>query len=377
MMTTSLRSLAALVLCASPALALPDEIKTRDYTLKLEVVAENLQTPWGIAFVDADTLIVTEKPGRVRVIDQGRLSEPITGIPPVLDMGQGGLMAVSVDPDHANNGWVYLGYTQGVGDATTRGSNGLTRVVRGRIVDGAWTDQQVLWQADDRFYTRSGVHFGTRIVFDKEGVLYFSIGDRGAMQQAQDLTRPNGKIHRINRDGTIPADNPFAGRSDAYPSIFSYGNRNPQGLAFHPLTDELYATEHGPRGGDELNLIRAGINYGWPVISYGINYDGSKFTDLTEKEGLEQPVRQWTPSIAACGLDFVTGPMFPSWENQLLAGALAFQEVRRLKVEGTKVLEEEVIVKGLGRVRDVKVAPDGSIYLALNSPDVVVRLTRE
>ncbi len=225
-MTTSIRSIVLAAVLASSAWALPEEIKTRDYTLKVEVVAENLQTPWGIAFIDADTLIVTEKPGRLRVVDQGRVSEPITGIPPVLDMGQGGLMAVSVDPDYVNSGWVYLGYTQGVGDATTRGSNGMTRIVRGRIVDGAWTDQQVLWQADDRFYTRAGVHFGTRIVFDKEGVLYFSIGDRGAMQQAQDLSRPNGKVHRINRDGTIPSDNPFAGRSDAYPSAFSYGNRN-------------------------------------------------------------------------------------------------------------------------------------------------------
>lgn len=372
--------LAGVAMVSSPVCAqrIPDQLKTQDYNVKVETyVGSGLRNPWGIAFIDESTALVTEKGGNVRFIRNGRLGEPIENIPVSVDVGQGGMMAVSVDPDYANNGWVYLGYTHGRDGTAERRQPTMTRIVRGKIVDNKWTEEQVLFEAKKEHYRTGGVHFGVRIVFDKEGRLYFAIGDRGAQDMAQRLDVPNGKSHRINRDGSIPADNPYAGHNDAYPSIYSHGNRNIQGMAIHPQTDQLYATEHGPRGGDELNLILPGRNYGWPVITYGINYNGTKVSDLTEKEGMEQPVRQWTPSIAVCGLDFYTGSEFPKWENQLLVGSLAFQELRRVKVDGDKLVEEELLLKGAGRIRDVKVGPDGAIYLVLNSPDIILRLTAQ
>jgi glucose/arabinose dehydrogenase len=381
-MRLALLLVGTLLAVSSPALAqrnrdLPANIRTNSYTLKLDVVGRGLDNPWAIAWLDRDTIIVTEKPGTLRLIKGGKLSEPIAGTPVIRDVGQGGLLDVSVDPEYAQNGWIYLSYTHPRGDSTEGNAPTMTRVVRGKLSSDRtkWVDQQVLWEAKPEHYRGGGVHFGSRIVFDKQGLLYFSIGERGRQNDAQDVGLPNGKIHRINRDGSIPKDNPFVGRANAYASIWTYGHRNPQGMAFHPETDALYATEHGPRGGDELNLIGRGINYGWPVITYGINYNGTKITDLTEKEGMEQPVRQWTPSIAVCGLDFVTGKLLPKWENQLLVGALAFRELRRVKVEGGTVVDEEVILKDLGRVRDVQVGPDGAIYVVLNGPNVVIRLS--
>ncbi|HMO26051.1 MAG TPA: PQQ-dependent sugar dehydrogenase [Tepidisphaeraceae bacterium] len=372
--------LAGVAMVSSPVCAqrVPEQLKTQDYTVKVETwIDSGLRNPWGIAFIDENTALVTEKGGNVRFIRDGRLEEPIAGTPVSIDIGQGGMMAVSVDPEYATNGWVYLGYTHGRDGTDERRQPTMTRIVRGKIVDNRWTDEQVLFEAKPEHYRTGGVHFGVRIVFDKDGHLYFAIGDRGAQDQAQRLDVPNGKSHRIHRDGSIPADNPYAGRDDAYPSIYSHGNRNIQGMAIHPDTDQLYATEHGPRGGDELNLILPGRNYGWPVITYGINYNGSKITDLTEKEGMEQPIRQWTPSLAVCGLDFYTGSEFPRWQNQLLVGSLAFQELRRVKVDGDKLVEEELLLKGAGRIRDVKVGPDGAIYLVLNSPDIILRLTAQ
>lgn len=348
-----------------------DVLRTKDYSMNFEVVVgEGVRNPWGIAFVSATHALITEKGGNVRQLIDGKLGEPIEGIPASRSHGQGGMMAVSVDPEYATSGWVYLGYTQ-------ENPNGfLTRIVRGKIVDNRWTEQQVLWEGKAEHYSRAGVHFGTRIVFDKEGRLYFSIGDRGRQNEAQDVTRPNGKVHRINRDGSIPKDNPFVGRAGAYESIYSFGNRNPQGLAFHPVTGKLWATEHGPMGGDELNLIEAGKNYGWPVITYGKNYNGTIISNETHRDGMEQPAVQWTPSLAVCGLDFYTGDDFPKWQNTLLVGALAFQEVRKVTLDDAgKVVNQEVIVKNRGRVRDVKVAPDGAVWVLTNGPDRIVRLT--
>ena len=374
-------ALGFLTLCAVPNFAcagpLPEQVKTDDYAIQIETVATGLATPWGIAFVDAQNALVTEKRGTLRMIVNGKLlPEPVKGTPPVLDMGQGGLMEVAIDPDYAKgpaNAWVYLAYT----DALEDGKRGpaQTRIVRGKIVDGNWTNNQVIWEAPARFYSGAGVHFGCRIVFDKEGHLYFAIGDRGAQDQAQDLTRPNGKVHRINRDGTIPTDNPFLSRADAYKSIYSLGNRNIQGMSFHPTTGDLWAAEHGPRGGDELNHIQPGKNYGWPVITYGINYNGSPITDKTEAPGLEQPAVYWVPSIAVCGIDFYKGNLFPKWNNQLFVAALAAREVRRVEIDSAnKVVKQEIILDNIGRVRDVKTSPDGYLYLVMNDPDVVVRL---
>ena len=351
----------------------PETLKTEDYTLKVDVIASGLKDPWSIAFIDSTHALITEKSGRLRLWADGNLlPEPVKNIPVVNDDGQGGLMDVAIDPDYKKSGWVYLSYSHVQGDQEKGPS--MTRIVRGKIKGGAWSEQQVLFEAKPGDYRGGGVHFGCRIVFDKAGVMYFSIGERGNGVNAQDVTKPNGKVHRINRDGSIPADNPFVSRKDAYPSIYSFGNRNPQGLAIHPETDQVWATEHGPQGGDELNWIRPGINYGWPVITYGKEYSGKPVGQgITEKEGMEQPVHQWTPSPALCGLDFVRGDLFPKWKNNLLVGALKFQEVKRVVLKGTAYESEEVIVKNLGRVRDVVTGPDGAIYVVLEQS--IIRLS--
>ncbi len=347
--------------------------KTRLHTYRIETVAEGLREPWSIAWLPDGRALITEKVGRLRILKDGKLlSEPVRDIPESRPHGQGGLMAVAIDPQYEKEPWIYLGYTH-VSPRDPR--RFMTRIVRGQLSeDNRWTEQQVIWEAQPEHYYSAGVHFGTRIVFDREGLLYFSIGDRGSMDHAQDLARPNGKHHRIHRDGSIPRSNPFVGRPGVYESIFSYGNRNPQGLAIHPETDQLWSTEHGPMGGDELNLIEAGKNYGWPVITYGINYNGRPISAIQKKEGMEQPVVQWTPSPAMCGLAFYTGERFEKWNGDLLAGALKFEEIKRLRLRDNKVVEEEVILKNHGRVRDVNVGPDGYIYVCLNRPDKVVRL---
>lgn len=356
-----------------PKAKLPQAEKTKLHSYRIEsVVDEGLKTPWAIDWLPDGRALITEKDGRLRVLKDGKLlPEPITGIPESRSHGQGGLMEVAHDPDYASNGWIYLGYTH---QSPRDPRRYMTRIVRGRLNGMRWTDEQVLFEAKVEHYLPAGVHFGNRIVFDGKGHLFFSIGDRGEMHMAQDITRPNGKVHRIHLDGSIPKDNPFVDRPDAYKSIFSYGNRNPQGLAIHPETGQLWETEHGPMGGDELNLIEAGKNYGWPVITYGINYNGRPISDLKEKEGMEQPVVQWTPSIAVCGLDFYTGDAFDQWKGDLLVGALRFEEVRRVRIRDNKVTEQEVILKNRGRVRDVNNGPDGYIYVVLNGPDRIIRL---
>jgi aldose sugar dehydrogenase len=303
-------------------------------------------------------------------VEKGRLQpKPIQGTPEVWSQGQGGLLDVAVHPNHATNGWVYLSYSE-------PGENGtaMTAVVRGRLREGRFVEQQTVFRAPANSYRTGRVHFGSRLVFDGKGHLFFSIGERGHKEDAQDLSRPNGKVHRLHDDGRIPEDNPFIGRSDALPSIWSYGNRNPQGLALHPETGALWESEHGPRGGDELNLLQPGRNYGWPLITYGMNYDGTPMTDRTAQEGLEQPVLHWTPSIAVCGMDFYTGTRFPQWKHHLFVGALAQEELRRLVLEGGKVVHQEVLFKDIGRVRDVVSGPDGFLYVVFNKPDRIARL---
>lgn len=345
-------------------------VKSEEHAFRVETVAEGLDTPWSVAFLPDGRMLVTEKPGRLRVVEKGRLlPEAVAGLPPVWSQGQGGLLDVAVHPDAATNGWVYLSFSD-----PGEGGSAMTRVIRGRLRDGSLVDQQVLFEAPKPLYRRGGAHFGSRFVFDGKGHLFFSIGERGHKDDAQDLSRPNGKVHRIHDDGRVPADNPFAKQAGAMPTIWSYGHRNPQGLARHPVTGDLYDAEHGPRGGDELNLVLPGRNYGWPVITYGMNYDGSPITALTAKEGMEQPLTHWTPSIAVCALDFYAGDRFPRWRNHLLVSSLAAEELRRLVIEGNGVTKQEVLFKGIGRVRDVVSGPDGLVYVAFNGPDRVARL---
>lgn len=342
------------------------------------VVEKGLATPWAIAFLPDGRMLVTEKKGQLRFVGSDGTLDPavIEGIPEVIDHGQGGLMEVAIHPDYRENGWIYLGFADGTRRKTDKGKDevkSITAVVRGRIKDHQWIDNQWIYRASPEFQSGSGVHFGTRFVFD-QGYIYFVVGERGGMMQAQDLSRPNGKIMRLHDDGRVPEDNPFLNTPGAIPAIWSYGHRNPQGLAFDVRDGSIYSTEHGPRGGDELNWIRPGLNYGWPVITHGMNYDGTPMVSITEKEGMEQPMVFWVPSIAACGLDFYVGDKFPKWNNDLLAGGLAKQEVRRIRIKDHKVISQEVILKNIGRVRDVVTGPDGLVYVALNSPDRIVRL---
>ncbi len=356
----------------------PEAIETQDYKIKVEVFADALEVPWAVDFIDENTALITERPGRLRMVKNGQLLPgPVEGIPEVLNEGQGGLMDVAVDPNYAENGYIYLAYSHELKGSA--GSNertlAMTRIVRGQIMGNRWINQQVIFEAPEESYLTTRHHYGSRIVFDHDGFLYFSIGERGYQDMAQDVTKPNGKVHRIMKNGDIPKDNPFVNTSDAIKSIYSFGNRNPQGLAVHPVSGALWETEHGPFGGDELNLIQAGKNYGWPVITYGRNYDGSIITDNSVKEGMEQPNLYWKPSIAVCGLDFYSGDLFPKWKNKLMVGALKYEEVKLLHIDDDRVIHEQTIVKNLGRVRDVQTGPDGAVYIVLNNPDKVIRLT--
>lgn len=353
------------------------ELETIDYDINVEIFAEGLEIPWAIDFIDASTALITERPGRLRIVKNGKLeAEPIKNTPKVLHEGQGGLMDVAIDPIYAHNGWIYLAYSHEIENTNNeKRPPAMTRIVRGKIENNTWTNQEVLFEAPHETYRTTRHHYGCRIVFDPWGYLYFTIGDRGAGYQAQDLTLPNGKVHRIQRDGTIPDDNPFLSEANAMGSLYSFGNRNIQGMAIHPNTGELWVTEHGPMGGDELNLIQSGKNYGWETITYGKNYNGTVITDVKSKPGMEQPNLYWNPSIAVCGLDFYRGDLFKKWKNKLLVGALKYEEVRLLTIEGDRVMHQEVIVKGQGRVRDVSTGPDGAIYVVLNKPGTVLKLT--
>lgn len=345
-------------------------VQSETLAFRLETVVDGVSKPWGLAFLPDGRLLITEKDGTLRIARDGRLEpQAIAGVPPVWSGGQGGLLDVAAHPDYARNGWIYLSYSD-------PGANGsaMTAVVRGKLRDGALVEQQTIFKAPPELYRTANVHFGSRFVFDGAGHLFFSIGERGQKDDAQDLTRPNGKVHRVYDDGRIPEDNPFVGRAGAIRSIWSYGNRNPQGLVRDPLTGILWAVEHGPRGGDELNRIEQGRNYGWPLITYGMNYDGTPMTDRTAGEGLEQPVTYWVPSIAVSSVDVYRGDAFRPWTGNLLVGALAQQELRRLVLENGRVTHQEVLFKNGGRVRDVVVGPDGFVYVVFNSPDRIARL---
>jgi glucose/arabinose dehydrogenase len=339
---------------------------------RMEAVVEDLALPWSLAFLPDGALLITERAGALRVFREGALSEPINGIPEVWARGQGGLMEVALHPEYQGNGWIYLGLSASGGEREGK-AQGMTKVVRGRIQSGQWIDEEVIFEVPFEYHRSAGVHFGTRFVF-KDGYLFFGIGDHGAMEMAQDLSRPNGEIHRIHDDGRVPKDNPFVGQKDAYPTIWAYGNRNPQGLDLHPHTGDIWESEHGPRGGDEINVIGRGNNYGWPVITYGMNYNGEPITDATAAPGMEQPKHYWTPSIAVCGIDFYEGDRFPNWQYDLFVGGLASQELHRLQVEGQVVVADEIILKDVGLVRDVASGPDGYLYVVLNGPDRIVRL---
>ncbi|MGF1571971.1 MAG: PQQ-dependent sugar dehydrogenase [Sumerlaeia bacterium] len=353
-----------------------DKVQTLDYEIGVERWIKGVDSPWGLAFMDANTAIVTEKTGGVRVIsnilNKPTLSPKLKNIPDSNSAGQGGMLAVAVHPNYADNGWIYLAYSHNLPQDP---SLAMTRVVRGKLAQGEWTNQETIWQADASAYTSARHHYGVRLVFGPDGMLYFPIGDRGSQNRAQKLNDPAGKIHRITPEGAIPEDNPFVAVPGAVKSVWSFGQRNPQGLAFHPVTGDLWESEHGPRGGDELNLIQPSLNYGWPEITYGINYNGRVITKERVRPGIEQPIWYWRPSIAVCGIDFYEGNQFPFWQNHLLVSSLANQTLRLVQIQNERVIHEEVIIRDRGRIRDVVTGPDGSIYLLINGPDEILRLS--
>jgi glucose/arabinose dehydrogenase len=345
---------------AADAAAPADVVRFPSEAGELEVatLAEGLEHPWGLTFLPDGRYLVTERPGRLRIVAaDGSLSAPVAGVPEVFAKGQGGLLDVALDPDFATTPWVYLSFSE-----PGEGGGG-TSVARGRWENDALVDVEVIFRQSPKLDT--GQHFGSRLVFDREKRLYVTSGDRGTQPNVQPLGLGQGKIFRIERDGSIPADNPFVGRDDAQPAIWSYGHRNVQGAALHPTTGALWQTEHGARGGDELNIPEPGKNYGWPVITLGVNYNGMPIGEgKTEAPGMEQPMYQWTPSIAPSGLAFYTADRFPAWQGDLFVGALAFQRVVRLELDGDKVVREEAILTELGeRIRDVRQGPDGYLYL--------------
>ncbi|NTW26165.1 MAG: PQQ-dependent sugar dehydrogenase [Lentimicrobium sp.] len=354
-----------------PAVAAGEVIKSEVQDFVVDTVVTGLDVPWGLAFLPGGDLLISERAGTLHLFSKGKLSPPIGGLPPIRAEGQGGLLDLCLHPDYETNGWIYFSYSALSPDKGNKTSN--TAIMRARLEGNKLVDQQVIFRGDhdnDRSH-----HYGCKLTFDNQGHLFFGIGDRGQHYDfPQNLDNTNGKIHRINDDGSIPKDNPFVNTFGAIPSIYSFGHRNPQGNCIHPLSGELWESEHGPRGGDELNLIEPGKNYGWPVISYGINYNGTILTEFTEKEGMEQPLYYWDPSIAPCGMTFLTGDKYKKWRNNLFIGSLRFQYLERLVIQGRSVVHTEKLLQGIGRVRNVVVSPDGLIYVAIENPGKIVRL---
>ncbi|MDX2156481.1 MAG: PQQ-dependent sugar dehydrogenase [Hyphomicrobiaceae bacterium] len=329
-------------------------------------MAGGLEHPWGLQFLPDGRLLVTERPGRLRIVTRdGRLLPPVEGVPKVAATGQGGLLDVVLAPDFAATGTIYLAFAEPRG-----GSQNGTALARGRLLldpgRERLDDVAVIFRQEPA--STGGLHFGSRLLFGRDGKLYMTLGERFQMAFAQDLARHWGKVVRLEPDGSAPPDNPFVGRAGARPEIWSYGHRNPQSAALHPSTGGLWVVEHGPKGGDEINIVKRGANYGWPVIGYGIDYSGARLHETTHKEGMEQPVYYWDPSIAPSGMAFYTASLFPQWRGNLLVGGLD-RTLRRLVLDGEKVVAEEVLLRDRReRIRDVREGPDGAVWLLTDAP---------
>ena len=336
-------------------------------------ISEGLEHPWSVAFLPDGSMLVTERPGRLRVIKDGKLDpRPVAGLPEITASGQGGLLDIVLHPDYQQNGWLYFSYV-------AFGTGGMgTRVARARLDGMQLHDLELLFQQN--IGSMSGRHFGSRLLFDRKGFLYITVGERGDQRRAQRLNDHAGSVIRLHDDGRIPQDNPFLSRADAAPEIFSYGHRNPQGIALHPQTGEVWLHEHGPQGGDELNIVRSGQNYGWPVITYGVEYGiGTQIGEGTHKAGMVQPIYYWVPSIAPSGMSFYDGERFPQWRGSIFIGSLKFGLLTRLVLHDGEVVKEERLLRGrLGRIRDVRTGPDGLLYLLTDASNGrLVRLEPE
>jgi glucose/arabinose dehydrogenase len=337
---------------------------------RVVTVVDGLVQPWTLAFLPTGDMLITERPGRLRIVREGRLlPQPVEGVPPVVHSSQGGLLEVMLHPNFASNRFLYLTYSKPIGD----GRQSTTALVRGRFENDRLTGVQQLFES----ISQGRGHFGGKIAFDKSDYLFLTLGDRQVPPQgnleahpAQDLSNHHGKMIRLHDDGRVPADNPFVNRSDARPEIWSYGHRNVQGLAIHPETGEVWTNEHGPQGGDELNRLQPGRNYGWPVIGFGVNYrTGLAIHAGTHREGMEQPVHMWVPSIGISGLMIYTGDRFPGWRGNLFVGGMVGQQLARLTLRGQRLVNEETLAQQLGRIRDVRQGPDGLIYLVTDDED--------
>ncbi|MCB0689411.1 MAG: PQQ-dependent sugar dehydrogenase [Saprospiraceae bacterium] len=334
------------------------DLSVSDLDVSIETISTDFQVPWSFTFLPGGDLLITEKEGQLFRLTDG-VKEEITGMPDVYVRGQGGLLDIEVHPHFEENQYIYFTY----GSSSSTSSGGNTTLMRAKLVDNHLEEQKVIFKALPE--STKGQHWGGRIAFDPQGYLFLSVGDRGDRDEnPQSLNNHCGKIHRIFDDGRIPPDNPFVHRSGAIASIFSYGHRNPQGMAVHPETGEIWTHEHGPQGGDELNVIRKGNNYGWPVITYGINYNGTKITDLTSKPGMEQPATYWVPSIAPCGMTFVTSDRYPEWKGSILLGSLKFMYIHRVVLDVDKVVSQEKVLDRFGRIRSIKQSPDGYLYFS-------------
>ena len=356
---TLVAAVAGAALALIPPASHGQAINTQEHVVRLVKVVEGLEYPWGLAFLPDGRMLVTERPGRLRIVGKdGKLvSQAVAGLPQVAVHGQGGLLDVALHPRFTQNELVYLSYA-------ARGEGGIsTEVARGRLSGNRLENVEVIFRQQPK--SGSGRHFGSRLVFDREGYLYITLGDRGDMERAQKADDHAGSVIRLHDDGRVPADNPFVGKPGWKPEKYTFGNRNIQGAALHPRTGQLWTHEHGPQGGDEVNVIRAGVNYGWPVITYGVNYGiGTKIGEGSHKPGMAQPLHYWVPSIAPSGMAFYTGNRFPAWRGDLFLGALRDQVLVRLKLDGDKIVSEERMLKNvLGRIRDVRSGPDGYLYL--------------
>ena len=345
-------------------------VASEKQNFKVDTIATNLDNPWGLTFMPNKDLLVTERDGEILVIRKDEvLSEKIQGVPKVFVKGQGGLFEVQLHPNYASNGWLYLSY------AAPGNGGGNTAIMRAKLEGFNLVNKEVIFQATP--YVDGGNHFGGRMEFDDEGYLFLTVGERGNRSNAQTLSNHSGKVLRIRDDGTVPGDNPLVNTNKAKPEIYTYGNRNPQGMAMHPVTGKIWIHEHGPKGGDEINIVVEGANYGWPEVTYGKNYSGTTITDLTTKPGMQDPLHHWTPSIAPCGMSFVTSDLFKSWNGNLLVGSLKFRYVARLELDGNQVMHEEKLLENIGRVRAIANGPDGYLYVSTESPGMVVRIIPE
>lgn len=338
----------------------PPEVKTPDQTkFTTETVVGGIDIPWGMDFISENEILVTEKKGILYRVTNGEKAE-VSGLPEIYKRGQGGLLDVALHPDYKNNKIIY--FTAGVHIEGDEGGN--TALYCGELNGNSLSNIKLLYKGKPN--TKKGQHWGSRIVFDDKGHLFFGIGDRGNRDvNPQDLNRDGGKIYRLNLDGSIPEDNPFADQEGALKAVYSYGHRNPQGMTVHPETGEIWENEHGPKGGDEINIIHKGKNYGWPLITYGINYSGTSITDKTSMLGMEEPLYYWVPSIAPSGMAFSSSNVYKKWKGNLFVGSLKFKYLERLVLKNGKIAGREKILDDIGRVRNVKEGPDGYLYLCV------------